>query len=425
LFQCPGFVTTVAGSGSGAFGDGIGTFSSFNAPQGMSISPDGTFALIADTGNNRIRRFIMSTGEVSTAAGSGLAGFQDAIGTEAALNSPRDVAISPDGRFALIADYYNNRIRYFNLESSEVSTVSGNGSYSFSDGVGTFATFRNPRSISISPSGSYALIIDFKNYMIRRLDLSTKVLSTLVGTGNFSQLPSGQSVFLYGISISPDSSFAIVSGRGNSRVLLIRIDLNSNSSYVNFSDVYTVMVFMSVRFSRDSKFLWLTSANVFGKLDFTNGTVSIVAGSTNFNIQNSYMDGIGSMASFSSPNGLALSADNTFALVSDYSNHLVREVYLSRPCTAGYFCPNSSSSPLVCPVGSFCPAASASPVQCSNTSGYFCRTSGLSAPKLCQAGFACSLNSFNLFGAVDLQGLFSEFFKIVTLVTITCCNYQL
>eukprot|EP00964_Phaeocystis_antarctica_P045430 scaffold26148_cov61-Phaeocystis_antarctica.AAC.2 len=141
-----GATTTFAGSGRGFKDDGVGTNAQFNLPRSLAIAPSGDFVLIArrthlahapqptpppskvvpaathraadlllaqrvlapdasqDASNNRIRRVDITTGATTTLAGSGSAGFKDDdVGTSAQFWSPLDVAIAPNGAFALVA----------------------------------------------------------------------------------------------------------------------------------------------------------------------------------------------------------------------------------------------------------------------------------------------------------------------------------
>ena len=54
-------MTTLAGSGSVAFADGLGTLASFNSPLGLAIDSNGII-YVADQGNSRLRS-ISSVGE--------------------------------------------------------------------------------------------------------------------------------------------------------------------------------------------------------------------------------------------------------------------------------------------------------------------------------------------------------------------------
>ena len=53
--------------------------------------------------NHRIRRVEIATGETTTLAGSGSAGFGDGASGSAMFNMPTCVAIDPSGAFALVA----------------------------------------------------------------------------------------------------------------------------------------------------------------------------------------------------------------------------------------------------------------------------------------------------------------------------------
>ena len=53
--------------------------------------------------NHRIRRVEIATGETTTLAGSGSAGFGDGASGSAMFNEPYDVAIDPSGTFALVS----------------------------------------------------------------------------------------------------------------------------------------------------------------------------------------------------------------------------------------------------------------------------------------------------------------------------------
>ena len=77
----PTFVTTLAGSGSLAFADGTGAGASFYHPFGVAVDSSGN-VIVADFYNNRIRK-VTPGGVVTTLAGSGSATFANGVGTDA------------------------------------------------------------------------------------------------------------------------------------------------------------------------------------------------------------------------------------------------------------------------------------------------------------------------------------------------------
>lgn len=82
-------VTTIAGTGVAGYTDGVGTAAAFNQPTGLALSADNSILYIADLANHRVRKLELTTGRVSTLAGSG-GPLTDtgAVGTSAHLDSP-------------------------------------------------------------------------------------------------------------------------------------------------------------------------------------------------------------------------------------------------------------------------------------------------------------------------------------------------
>ena len=100
-------VTTLAGTGSSGSANGTGTSASFNYPRG--ITTDGTILYVADNSNHLIRKIVISTGAVTTVAGTGSSGSANGTGTSASFYSP--VGITTDGTNLYVADSYNHQIR--------------------------------------------------------------------------------------------------------------------------------------------------------------------------------------------------------------------------------------------------------------------------------------------------------------------------
>jgi sugar lactone lactonase YvrE len=151
----------------------------------VALSGDGALALVADTGNHTIRRIDITTGVVTTSAGSaGTPGSADGTGAAARFSYPRGVAISADGSTALVADFSNNVIRAITLASGVVTTLAGTpGSSGSSDGVGTGARFTYPAGIALSGDGATVLVADPDNQTLRRIGfvpVSPRVLLPLV-----------------------------------------------------------------------------------------------------------------------------------------------------------------------------------------------------------------------------------------------------
>jgi DNA-binding beta-propeller fold protein YncE len=158
--------------------NGIGTNSNFHSPAGIAISLDGSFALVTDTSKKAIRQIVLSTVSVTTLAGSRL-GHADGQGTNARFYYPLDVSISPDGLYALVADTYNSLIRRIDISTGTVTRAAGEITepdyyYYFPPSL----LFSSPYSVSIAPDNSYALMVDM-NTIQKLTDPSAVAVPTM------------------------------------------------------------------------------------------------------------------------------------------------------------------------------------------------------------------------------------------------------
>lgn len=224
-------VTTFTGSGASGSTDGFGIDATFSNPNGVSISPNGKYALVCDIASHTIRKIILSTAEVTTFAGLAAAsGNVNDIETNARFFNPREIDISSDGTFALISEAGNRQIRKIIISTREVSLVAGLG-IGYANGIGTNAQFTNPSSISLSHDQTYALVGDSTNHHIRKLILSTAEVTLFVG-GGATEVASGNGNgfgtnvgfnTLNGITISPTGRSALVTDTLNARLCKIQI----------------------------------------------------------------------------------------------------------------------------------------------------------------------------------------------------------
>jgi hypothetical protein len=217
-----GTITTVAGSGTRGYGGdgGQATAAQLRVPFGVAPLRDGGF-LVADTGNNRIRR-VSADGRIVTVAGTGIAGFggDGAQATTAAINSPHAVAPLSDGGF-LIADTDNNRIRRVYADGT-IRTVAGTGAqgYSGDGGAANLARLALPKALAVLGNESGYLIGDAENNRVRRVTerlagpLAVKIPANVRSrSGSAAVLP---------VLLSERASLRLDVLRGGTRVLGVR-----------------------------------------------------------------------------------------------------------------------------------------------------------------------------------------------------------
>lgn len=195
---------------------GPATDATLNFPSAVVVAEDGT-VYIADTWNHRIRRIDVRTGIISTIAGTGQARFGGDGGPSesAALNEP--VALALDGHGHLyIADQSNNRVRMIELSSGTITTAAGTGESGYTgDGkAATESAIAGPSGVAVDQVGNLYIADTFSS-RIRKVDRKTGLIETLVGgTGDFQYAP-GQNESSpnlsrpYAIAIHPDGRILI------------------------------------------------------------------------------------------------------------------------------------------------------------------------------------------------------------------------
>jgi sugar lactone lactonase YvrE len=171
-----GNISTVAGSGDGGILDGgysgdggPATSAELNTPNGVAVDSDGNI-YISDA-NNRIRKVTISTGFISTIAGSGATSYSGDGGSALSAGMSADgVGVDSDGNI-YIADLDNQRIRKVTVSSGNISTVAGNGLTGY-EGTGLLATstrLNQPNDVFVDDDDN-VYISDSSNHVVRRID---------------------------------------------------------------------------------------------------------------------------------------------------------------------------------------------------------------------------------------------------------------
>jgi len=340
-------VRTVAGTGEAGFsGDGgPASRAQLNNPYGLCRGPDGAL-YVCDMGNHRIRR-IDRDGTITTVAGNGQVGYSGDGGaaTSAGLNEPYEV------RFDRVGDMYfiemkNCVVRKVDRKTGTISTFAGTGQPGFfgDGGAATKAQFNQPHAIQFAPDGRYLYVCDIANQRLRRVDMSTGMITTFAGDGTRKKVVDGAAVWP---SLALNGPRAIDFGRrgdlwlalreGNS---IYRIDMQAGRIHWiagtgtqgvtgNGGQAKEAALSgpkgLSVAPDGDVYFTD-TESHTVRRIDARRGTIELVAGTGE---KGDGPDGDPLRCRFNRPHGIFVDADGTI-FVGDSENHRVRAITPAR-----------------------------------------------------------------------------------------------
>jgi streptogramin lyase len=184
-----GIITTIAGNGVPAYGGdgGPAVDASIQNPKSVWVDVNGN-VLIADNENNRIRKVTVTTGDISTAAGNGIAGYWGDHGPaiNASLKKPHGVCAyqSPAPAYLYFSDPSNYQIRRVDLEENFLTKTAGTiwVGYNGDNILATWANLNYPFGVHVDGSGN-VLIADTYNHRIRKVNAKTGIITTVAGNG--------------------------------------------------------------------------------------------------------------------------------------------------------------------------------------------------------------------------------------------------
>jgi sugar lactone lactonase YvrE len=328
-------VTTIAGGAPGGacdFSDSADPSAArFRGPLG--IASDGAALYVADSGNHRIRKVVLATGEVSTLAGSGAAGLKDEVGPLATFRSP--AAVAHHGGFLYVADTSNSAIRKVAVDTGTVITYAGStsGGAGTTDGVGTTARFTRPTGLATD--GTSLFVADTVNHTVRRIDLASARVSTLGGwptEPGWSDGKGSWARFYEPTGVVAAGGAVYVSDRGSH--VLRRLDPASTAVTTvagtpggpgsRDGPAGDALFSTPTGITTDGIDLYVAGNCAIRRISRATGEVETIAGGAC-----SYLDGFGRYARFVATTALTTDGTSLFVADAGYGSYVIRKVDLA------------------------------------------------------------------------------------------------
>lgn len=260
------------------------------------------------------------------------------------LKYPGKLLVDPDEKRLFISDSNHNRIVVASLDGKLLEII-GNGEIGRTDGDYDTAKFDHPQGMELV--GSKLYVADTENHLIRRVDLSSKRVSTLAGTGEQDRTRVSKGRLrrtalnspwdlehvdgtLYIAMAGPhqiwshklgSGEIGVFSGNGTENIV---DGTHSSASYAQTSGIDSDGEYLYVCDSEGSA-IRKVSIDPRGKVVTIAGTHDLPQGQSLFEFGD--VDGRGSQARFQHPLGVALDGKTLF--VADTYNHKIRELDLS------------------------------------------------------------------------------------------------
>ena len=151
--QSTHLIHTVAGDGAQDFADGPADGAHFYRPWAATVDQNSLY--VADYLNHRVRHVDLGTGAVSTVSGRGTTGLAGDVGpaTAGELDGPRGLSLIGDSGALLVADSFNDRVRWVGMTQAGVERTEVN--FDPTNLAGT----SQPQSVTVQSTGSGLLVM--------------------------------------------------------------------------------------------------------------------------------------------------------------------------------------------------------------------------------------------------------------------------
>lgn len=329
--RCCG-TTCVSGpwSNQTVFGSEGSGSSNFGFPSDVALTPDGLTAWIADRSNNRIA--VWARPNATSTAWVAQTTFGSLGSGPSNLKNPSGVSVTPDGLMVLVRDTDNNRVSVWTRPNASGAWTNQTTFGSFGTGA---SNFDYPVGGAVSGDGLTAWVADYRNDRIS-VWTRTSPTSAFSNQTTFGSSGSGSSNLNVplGVAISPDGLTAWIVDTNNNRISVWSRPnagssaWNNQTTFGSFGDQPSNFFSpQDVTVSSDSLTAWVS--------DGSNRRIAVWtrpnASSTAWVNQTLFGSNGAGPSNFKSPQGIAISQDGLSVLVAD--------IELRRISVWGIVCP--------------------------------------------------------------------------------------
>ena len=252
------------------------------------------------------------------------------------LSYPGKVLADPASDLLYIADTEHHRI-IATTDAGAVVAVYGSGSAGFVDGTASQASFFSPQGLALI--GETLYVADTTNHAVRSIDLATGTVGTLAGTGDQGWPPVGGALADVSLAspwaLASDGQLLYVANAGTHQIWVIDLASmtarplvgNTRESTANgplaeaeLAQPSGLAIRDGILYFADSESSSIRSADVGS----ANGVTALVAGADAGLFDFGDLDGVGNMARFQHPLGVAFYGD--LLLVADTYNSKIKSI---------------------------------------------------------------------------------------------------
>jgi hypothetical protein len=215
----------------------------------------------------------------------------------ATIGSVTSIALDVANNVLYIADNQFRKIRSLNLVTNIVTTFAGNGTnmYGGDGGPAARAAFNSLTSIALDSTNRKLYVADSNAYVVRVVDLTTNIITTIAGTGVYGYSGDGGDAKLAmfrstaGLAVDPTTNSLYISD--SARVRKVALNTRQISVFVgtgtptNTKDGglainATIMTPTAIAVDTANNLVYIAAGGVIRVVNRSNGKINLAAGMT-------------------------------------------------------------------------------------------------------------------------------------------------